>query len=144
MTLVLSKTAQSSPQLTTTLQEVVLSALAAFPKQIKERSPKSLITLKYPCRDLDGPIYWAGLCTVIESPAIWTSLLGKDGQIPTFGVVIGDEATVGVSAIAKLFPTDSIMHCYLLENPLQWVSGKHPTAGIVPPPTYEVRYYLLT
>jgi len=110
--------------------------MAAFPKQIKEGTKGSSITLKYPRKDLNGTMYWANFRSAMESPEVWISLCNSGERIPTVGVAV--EEAVDDESPLKTFPTDSLLVCEIKE-PLKWVAGTAPKM-IAPPLTYKVRY----
>jgi len=114
-----------------------LSALAAFPEHIRNGTTGSSITLKYPCRDPEGPMYWAGIRAAKESPEVWISLCKSGHRIPTFGVSL-HEGREDEFLEDHTFPEDTTMKSFLAQ-PLRWIESIPLT--IAPPATYEVCYF---
>ena len=123
------------------VQEAVLSALGAFPKHLPLRTAKSSIVLMYPCKRLNGTMYWAGLRAARESPEIWMSCMScvvDGGCIPEVGFFIidnQDPASPSEDAIAG----DNGIHFGLsFPSSLRWLGGAAPSR-IFSPPTHRVR-----
>ena len=120
-------------------QEAVLSALGAFPEQIPAGTSRSSIILKYPCRDLDGSVSWAGLRAARESSDLWMSLMADGGRIPAVGVFL-NQKMANDSQIDNTMSTVTGLPLKMQFNigeGLKWVGGVE-TSFVAAPPSYEV------
>lgn len=67
-----------------------MHALGAFPRHLPPGIRKSFIILKYPCKALDGTVYWPGLQMARDSKEVWMGLMMDAGRIPEIGVTVDD------------------------------------------------------
>jgi len=123
-----------------------LSALAAFPQIIPAETSRSSIILKYPCKVLDGPVYWAGIRATMELPELWMSLFEKCGHIPTIGVTVEEqeakEPLPQGPSISGAMSQQLWIQCFLGHGGA-WVGGDAPPTTPLPH-TYEVCTQILS
>ena len=126
-----------------------MHALRGFPRHLPPGIRKSFIILKYPCKALDGTVYWPGLQMARDSKEVWMGLMMDAGRIPEIGVTVDDgvqQHAVPV-LLGPLTGPNGVplrMRMYDIESQ-RWVGGasgadppRRPSPKR-PPPTYQVR-----
>ena len=129
-----------------------MHALGAFQKHLPSGTSKTSIGLKYPCKALDGTVYWSDLEAAKESREMWTGLMTDPdtGRPPEVGVFLEDEqpAVPPIEPVGPLIGTNGlpVKARVMDKTEKKWLTEAghnrlgHPLPKCLPP-TYQVRPY---
>ena len=77
--------------------------MEAFPQHLPAGTAKATITLRYPCKALDGTVYWAGLHVAGKSDEMWRHLVTRNCEILEIGVQLEEKKP------ASNIPVDEVL-----------------------------------
>jgi len=129
-----------------------LHALGAFQKHLPSGTSKTSIGLKYPCKALDGMMYWSDIEAAKDSREMWMGLMipADVERLPEVGVFVEDEqpavplTELGEPLIGK---NGLPIRARVMDNTeTKWLieAGQNRPGHPLPlclPPTYQVRPY---
>ena len=120
----------------------------SLPKAYPSRNEQIGYHSQIPSKALDGTVYWPGLRMARDSKEMWIRLMtDAAGHIPEIGVIVDDEVErPAVQAPAPLTGENGVPMKMCMYDPSigKWISGT-PVSDTLPhpPPTYQVRLYIL-
>ena len=129
-----------------------MHALGAFQKRLPSGTSKTSIGLKYPCKALDGTVYWSDIEAAQESREMWMELMipGDAQRFAEVGVFVEDEppAVPPIEPVGPLIGRNGLpVKARVRDNTeTKWLAEAghnqlgHPLPTCLPP-TYQVRPY---
>ena len=129
-----------------------MHALGAFQKHLPPGTRKTSIGLKYPCKALDGTVYWSDIEAAKESREMWMGLVvpGDAQRFAEVGVFVEDEppAVPPTELVGPLRGKNGLpVKARALDTTkTRWLTeaGQNRPGHPLPlclPPTYQVRPY---
>jgi len=102
--------------------------------------------LKFPCRALDGSVYWAGMRAARKSYEAWIHTIIAGGQLPEIGVLYLEKNEKMPDTLKKISTTLNIKATIRFElsneSRWRWILGT-THAPIPTPSTYEVHLLII-